>query len=333
MTRHSIDREFERPLTKSSNKIQSHYSDLFQIKGSIMSLVFVPTLLTGFWAAFWIIMMRVAGVTTFTIPGTLITLLNVVLGLLLVFRNNTAYDRYWEGRRLWAAMQKDLRNLARLVWVHFKAPTPQEMELKRGVMDLIYAFALSVKHDLRGADGFTPADLNAAVSHIPEILSKCEYEVAPVHAPTRILLFISAYVGKCRENDKCDAIVQSNCVAALGNLTDSVTSLERIRSSPIPKAYSVHMKQILLLYLLALPFQLAKDLIWATIPVVMFTTFALLGIEFISAEIENPFGRDANDLPVTLFCETIRKEVLEIMSRNDNFDPFNWRLETVMSPK
>ncbi|KAJ3128898.1 hypothetical protein HK098_003225 [Nowakowskiella sp. JEL0407] len=307
--------------------MHSHYRDLFQFKGSILSSVFVPTMLTGVWAALWIILMRVVNFNSFAIPGTLITLLNVVLGLLLVFRNNTAYDRYWEGRRLWSTMQKDVRSLSRLIWAHCKAPTKSETVLKKAIMQLIYAFTLSVKHSLRNCQGFEPADLQAAVSHIPGILATSDFDSTPVHAPSKILLYISAYVGNCRETDKCDAMVQTNCLGAINSLTDVVSSLERIRSSPIPKAYSVHMKQILLLYLLALPFQLAKDLIWATIPVVMFTTFALLGIEFISAEIENPFGQDANDLPVTLFCESMRTELVHMMTQPDILNPSKWVMD------
>ncbi|KAJ1525579.1 hypothetical protein HK096_000559, partial [Nowakowskiella sp. JEL0078] len=101
-------------------KFQGEYKDLITIEGSIFIYVLMPSLICSAWSALWVILYKVGNVTGFIIPSTLVTLLNVVLGLLLVFRNNTAYDRYWEGRRLWSAIQKDMRNLSRLIWFHVK---------------------------------------------------------------------------------------------------------------------------------------------------------------------------------------------------------------------
>ncbi|MFB2980388.1 bestrophin family ion channel [Microseira sp. BLCC-F43] len=92
----------------------------------------------------------------------------------------------------------------------------------------------------------------------------------------------------------------------LNDMVAATTACERIRNTPMPLAYGIHLKQLLLIYCLLLPFQMVKDLGWSTAPVVGLVSFTLLGIEDIGLEIENPFGRDANDLPLDALCDAIR---------------------------
>ncbi|KAI0035957.1 Bestrophin, RFP-TM, chloride channel-domain-containing protein [Vararia minispora EC-137] len=92
-------------------------------------------------------------------------------------------------------------------------------------------------------------------------------------------------------------------------MVDQMTAIERIANTPIPKSYSIHLKQCVSLYLFALPFTLIKELGWATIPVVTVVAFTFMGIEGIAEEIENPFGLDEGDLPLDRYCSDLREEV------------------------
>jgi putative membrane protein len=91
----------------------------------------------------------------------------------------------------------------------------------------------------------------------------------------------------------------------LNSLVEALTGCERILRTPIPLAYAIHLKQLLLIYCLSLPFQLVDDLHWWTAAVVALISFTLLGIEAIGIEIENPFGHDPNDLPLDEICTTM----------------------------
>jgi predicted membrane chloride channel (bestrophin family) len=135
---------------------------------------------------------------------------SIVLGLLLVFRTNTAYERFWEGRKLWGALVNAIRNLARAILVS----------------------------------------------------------------------------------------VQDNSVEQ--------------RQEKV--AYSIHLKQLLLIYCLTLPFQLVTELHWLTAPIVSVIIFTVFGIEQIGIEIENPFGHDANDLPLENICKTIQINIEELIN-------------------
>ena len=73
-------------------------------------------------------------------------------------------------------------------------------------------------------------------------------------------------------------------------MVDQLTALERIANTPIPKSYSIHLKQCVTLYLFSLPFTLVKDLGWGMVPLVTVVAFTLMGIEGIADEIEMPFG-------------------------------------------
>ena len=73
-------------------------------------------------------------------------------------------------------------------------------------------------------------------------------------------------------------------------MVDMMTAMERVANTPIPRSYSIHLKQCVTLYLFVLPFTLIKDLGWAMVPIVTVVAFTLMGIEGIADEIEMPFG-------------------------------------------
>ena len=90
-------------------------------------------------------------------------------------------------------------------------------------------------------------------------------------------------------------IVLENEIEKLSNI---LGACERIRNTPIPFGYSIHLKRILLIYLITLPFGFIQDMSWWCIPLMMMVFFTMIGIELIGEEIEDPFGVDVNDLPV-----------------------------------
>ena len=78
-------------------------------------------------------------------------------------------------------------------------------------------------------------------------------------------------------------------------MVDTLSNMERVANTPIPRSYSIHLKQTVTLYLFSLPFTLVNDLCWGMIPVVTVVAFTLMGIEGIADEIEMPFGRSHNE--------------------------------------
>ncbi|KAJ3125663.1 hypothetical protein HK098_008323 [Nowakowskiella sp. JEL0407] len=322
--------------TDYSYKKEDHHQHssefFFRYHGSVIPRVFVPTMIMSIWATVVVVLFNYTSIFKgwLTNSPILITLLGVVLGLLLVFRTNTAYDRYWEGRKLWSNVETQIRNLARVIWVGVHAPgaaklSPLEYGEKLGAMNLLMAYVTGTKHYLRNESGFLYKDLGPYLQHLPEyakaeITPELEERIIPID----VTHHLAAYVAICREKGHIDASVQTYMNNCIGSLVDTFTQFTRVKMSPIPIAYAVHLRQILILYILSVPFQTVVLMNWATIPVVFISSFMLLGIEAIGGEIENPFGLDINDLDMDIFCENLHQELKSLTTRSTKLNPDSW---------
>lgn len=232
---------------------------------------------------------------------------SLVLGLLLVFRTNTAYERFWEGRKLWGSIVNAMRNLARQIWVSVEEREPKDKEGKIAALHLLVAFAMATKLHLRGEQ------IN---SELAGLISQYHYQKLKLmnNPPLEIAFWIEDYLQKQYERN-CLNIYQLNSLKDLLNiLVDCLGGCERILKTPIPLAYAIHLKQLLLLYCLSLPFQMVEQAGWSTGFIVALISFTLLGIEEIGIEIENPFGNDPNDLPLDGICANIQRNIEDLIT-------------------
>jgi ion channel-forming bestrophin family protein len=228
--------------------------------------------------------------------GLMHGVLGFVISLLLVFRTNTAYDRWWEGRKVWGGLTNTSRNLA------IKLQAMQLHESDKSFFRLMipnYVFAL--KNMLRENEDFHELD--------PVLDLKTEK-----HLPNQIAASLYARINTLHVEGKfspAQMLVLSEDVKAL---TDHCGACERIKNTPIPYTYSVFIKKFIFFYVMTLPFGWVFSLSYFIIPVVVFILYAFASLELIAEEIENPFGTDANDLPIDQICQNIRKHVGELLS-------------------
>lgn len=127
--------------------------------------------------------------------------------------------------------------------------------------------------------------------------------------PLEILFRVALYINQAKAANKIESTLVSVTTNSIDILVNSLTAFERIVHTPIPKAYNIHLKQAVVLYIFFLPFALVDTLGWLVAPIVALVSFTLFGIEAIGAEIENPFGYDDNDLPLNRYCDELKKEV------------------------
>jgi len=251
-------------------------------------------------------------------PSSLVTYLGLVLSLLLVFRNNSAYDRYWEGRKSWANILHQARNLSRHIWIGVDIDEndkyrDEKVNLKKGAMRLIIALVISIRHSLRGEYGWDYKDLAELVQHVPRfnsLITVAPNEVLKI-LPLEIAYHIEGYIFN-QKNGLITPII-NNCFASLNSIVENFTNCERILTTPIPLIYGVHIKHAMIIYLSTLPLQIIRNCGWASVAIVLLTSFTFFGIEAISSEIENPFGKDANDLKLDHFCQQINDEINNMM--------------------
>lgn len=230
------------------------------------------------------------------------SLLGIVLSILLVFRTNTAYDRWWEGRKQWGSLVNTSRNIA--LSVHGLLPRA-DIENRGFFARHVSNFAIALKEHLRGGVKLdelqdlteTERQVYAARQHLPNYLIGLLYE-------------------RTQELYRRDAISGYDLISLkthIGSLADILGACERIKKTPIPFSYSIYIKTLILAYAVLLPFGLIEEFGYFTIPVVMLIFFAFLGLELLAQEIEDPFGLDCNDLPTGSISQTIHNNVYEVV--------------------
>jgi len=279
---------------------------LLTLKGSVIPQVWRRVVIAMIFSAIITIIYKIGLIGIHQpILGNLIP--SAVLGLLLVFRTNTSYDRFWEGRKVIGGIIISCRSLSRQIWVNIPEKTPTDTEEKKAAILLLAGFLIGTKLHLRNEnlDG-----------KLQSIISQNQYlELKEVnHIPLRIAKWIGDYFRKVYDMNYIDSIQLSTYNQILDSMVKDETACERILNTPIPLAYVIHLKHLLFFYCFALPFQLVAQLSWTTIPAVGIISFALLGIEAIGLEIENPFGYDPNDLPLDKMCDRLLFDLEELFT-------------------
>ncbi|ACB51800.1 UPF0187-containing protein [Crocosphaera subtropica ATCC 51142] len=231
----------------------------------------------------------------------------IVLGLLLVFRTNTAYERYWEGRKLWGTLINTVRNLSRTLWITVKENDNSDRIQKIATLRLLIAFAIATKLHLRSE----PVN-----EELARFLPQKWYDqlFTMNHPPLEIAFWIGDYLQEQYEKQCINSYQLTAMFKLLDTMVDVLGACERILKTPIPLAYTIHLKQLVLLYCLTLPFQFVDELGWMTAPIVALISFTILGIEAIGIEIEDPFGYDANDLPLDQICYTMERNIEDLIT-------------------
>jgi putative membrane protein len=239
----------------------------------------------------------------FTSTTALHSLLGVVLGLFLVFRINSAYDRWWEGRKLWGSMVNSTRNFALKLSAYLDAG---DLENREWFARMIPNFVFASKEHLR--NGINLDEL--------EILDK-EAEkklLAAQHKPNAIAGMMYDRVNRLYKQGKLTGEQFFVLDKELKDFIDIIGACERIKNTPIPYSYSMYIKKFIFTYIITLPFGFVTTFKYITILAVLLITFVLLSVELISEEIEEPFGKDVNDLPTDELAVKIKDNIQEVFN-------------------
>ncbi len=230
------------------------------------------------------------------------SLIGFVLSLLLVFRTNTAYDRWWEGRRIWGSFTNNSRNLALKLSVILKNDQNRKKRFEHLIGNYIVAAKEHLRHgvelaELTEIDKYKPTHWESK-KHIPNQVMKCLYdEIQEMYELNiidgRQLLYLNQ---------------------ELQSFTDNIGACERIKRTPIPYTYSMFLKKVIFIYVLTMPIGFVLDFKFWAIPIVTIVFYVFASLEVIAEEIEDPFGVDANDLPIDRICQNIKENLSEILA-------------------
>lgn len=220
-----------------------------------------------------------------TFPSTMHSLIGFIIGLLLVFRVNTAYERWWDGRKIIGNMESEVSLLnARLNVINKNSTDPYSSTKIKMVKDEFRELLILLC-------GYLIGDRSTRQTSV--------FNAYQTKASEKIMQVMSSY-------DKSDACV-NGVFQSINNIVGHSGQLSRIKNTPIPIAFVYHIKISVLIYLVTLPFGVFHDMgIWS-VPLVMLMYFIIAGVEIISSEIENPFAGDPNDLPTEKLFDSMLK--------------------------
>ena len=232
------------------------------------------------------------------------TLLGFAISMLLVFRTNTAYDRWWEGRKIWGSLVNNSRNLA----MKLNALLPEEEKIARSFFrKIIPAFAYSLHNHLHKEKTRTELFSDTEDEHIFQHIDHGK------HIPNQVASLLFRHVGQMHKDNKISGEELLFLNPELQSFTEICGACERIKNTPIPFSYSVFIKKFIFFYVMTLPFGFVFQLGFYVVPVVGFIFYVLASLELIAEEIEDPFGGDQNDVPTELLAENIQRQVIEII--------------------
>ncbi|CZT23479.1 related to membrane protein [Ramularia collo-cygni] len=272
-------------------------------------------------------------------PSSVVPSLSIVVGLMLVFRNSTSYDRFWQGNQLFTTVSTNIRNLTRSCLAcsySSKGPPPtasERADTDRAVRILL-ALIYATKNHLRAEWG----------GHMPPLLlprseaERVRRESVSVHKPEydellppgtrgheesglglvlQLSIQIEAYIKRAHDRGWLHSPQASQMQVQLNSLIAAYGTMETIHLTPLPVAYLIHMRQVLALFCCVLPFAWVTEMGWWSVLMVTFVSFTLYGIEAIGKQLEDPFGYDRADIKVDAIVEDLRVETTVLLD--------NWR--------
>ncbi|RAH65736.1 bestrophin family protein [Aspergillus aculeatinus CBS 121060] len=292
------------------------------IKGAIHAAILVPVFLHALFTAF-VVWLDKDVFDTVGLPSSIIPSLSIVVGLMLVFRNQTSYNRFWDGRNGMNTINTCVRNLVRTIITNGYSPrgaptTAEKQDIERTVR-ILMAIPFAVKNHLRAEWGAAWAlgnDVaeNGVTDFNPDYASLLPaglegHEDAGLGLPYQLTFFVDQFIKRGVERGWFHAPGASQMQAQLNTLTDAYGRMETIKLTPIPVAHLIHQKQVLALFGCVLPFGMVDDMGWWTIPMVSLVIFTLYGIEGIGSQLEDPFGYDRNDIKMDAIVGDAKTEV------------------------
>lgn len=275
---------------------------VFSLQGTVIKRVALRTVLCGALAGLAVYLKRSHHIDL-SVPVVVHSIIGVALGLLLVFRTNSSYDRYWEGRKSVGNMVGRCRDLARQTTAYL----PNDRERLELAGRYIIAFYAAVRHQLRQEHDHADLVELLGTDRVAELDASKE---PPLMVATWLTQLYVAATDEGAVTEQRLRNLDCNITALVSSWTDA----ERIHRTPVPFAYAHHIKVFLSLFCFSVPFAIAHDASWYAIGGSAVIAFGLFGIDEIGVEIEDPFGYDENDLPLDEIGSQLEVDVSSITS-------------------
>ncbi|QSB25711.1 bestrophin family protein [Flavobacterium sp. CLA17] len=243
------------------------------------------------------------------IPIAIPTMVGTIISLLLAFKSNQAYDRWWEARIIWGAIVNESRTLVRQVLTFYKDPdfSVEANEFKENFTKRQIAWCYSLGQALRNKDAIKP---------LRNLISEEELSFIKNHQniPNAILLLHARDLRIARKEKRFNTYQQVEIDNTLTRLCDAMGKCERIKNTIFPTTYSMYIRMTLCLFILLLPFGLISLLSWFAIPLITIIGGTFFLIEKMAIHLQDPFENRPTDTPVTAIANTIEKNLMQMLN-------------------
>lgn len=267
---------------------------LFTLKGSIVKRIALRCLMVTLLAALIVLVERHFPTYFYPVSATPFTLLGLSLSIFMSFRNNACYDRWWEGRKAWGKLIIETRSFVR------ESVAITDETLRTELLRNLCGFAHALNARLRNEDERAAAR---------PWLARAD-AISPHNVCDGILREIGDHCSRLAAQQQISEWRYNLLEQRLVGLTEVQATCERIKGTPLPFPYTLLLHRTIYIFCLLLPFALAEPLGWLA---PLFTTivgYTFFGLDAIGNELEDPFGRDENDLPTDAMVRTVERDVL-----------------------
>lgn len=242
------------------------------------------------------------------IPLAIPALVGTSISLLLAFRTNQAYDRWWEARGIWGAIVNDSRTLVRQIQIFIKRESFESKNAKECAHRQIawcYVLGSTLRRDT------TSIILGNYVEKADELLIS-----ASTHKPLEILQLHALQIKRLYIDGLIGSIEAAQIDATLSRLTDSMGKCERIKNTVFPKTYSFYIQFLIIIFTTLLPFGFAEKLFYVEVPVITLISSAFFLIEKSAAQLQDPFENKPTDVPISTISEGIEMSLKQMIGES-----------------
>jgi len=281
----------------------SFWRDAFALRGAVTHVVFDEVLIfTGIAVLACVLEWYLKRTLHHGVAFSAYEQAGAALGLLLVLRTNSSYDRWWEARKLWGGVT----NACRAVGVSALAYGPDDAEWRQKTLRWTAAFPHALRHSLRS---------ERTMPEVVALLGQDEAVrlAAARHMPTAVAAHIAALLRQAREAHGMDQFAFLEAERQRNLLIDHAGGCERILKTPLPRAYSINIRRFIFLFLTTMPFALLPKIGWLTPLATLLVAYPILSLDQIGVELQNPFSvRNLAHLPLLDICNTIEGDLLAL---------------------
>lgn len=282
----------------------------------VLGKIRVELILVTLYALSFELLHRIYETDAMNIPIAVPTIVGTIISLLLAFKSNQAYDRWWEARIVWGSIVNESRSLIRQVISFYKDPdfSVEANDFKETFAKRQAAWCYSLAQSLRGKNPYKP------IGHLLNA-EEMSFVKKHKHVPNALLMLHSKDLRDATNSGKMNVYQQVEIDNTLTRLCDAMGKCERIKNTIFPTTYSMYIRFTLCLFLMLLPFGLTGLLGWLQIPVTATIGAAFFLIEKMAIHLQDPFENRPTDTPMTTISTNIEKNLLQMVNEfRDEFE-------------